>query len=310
MTARRGSTELAGVLPVDKPTGMTSHDVVAAVRRATGEGRVGHAGTLDPLATGLLFVMVGRATRLEPYLAGHDKTYEARILFGKATDTMDAEGMVVEERPVPTRLLDAAFASNLLATFEGEREQVPPRYSAVKIAGEPAYRAARRGEEIELAARRINVHSALLLGIDVAAQAWDVRFTVSKGTYIRALGDEIGRAAGTVAHLGALRRTAIGATDVSRAASLDAAVAAGRDGLLRSLFLDPVALLGLPVVSADLAVVADGRPVPLVATTRSDGDITDGALVSVLAGGCLRGIYRRLGAVLRAETVFEPGLQR
>jgi len=309
MRARRGSTDLAGVLAVDKPTGMTSHDVVLAMRRATGEGRVGHAGTLDPLATGLLFVMVGRATRLEPYLAAHGKTYEARIMLGEATDTMDAEGAVIEERPVPSGLLEAVFAADLLATFAGEREQIPPRYSAVKVAGQPAYRAARRGEEIELAARMITVHSAHLLGIDAVARAWDVRFTVSKGTYIRALADEIGRVAGTVAHLGTLRRTAIGAAAVSSASSFDAVVAAGRDGLIQPLFLDPTALLGLRVVSADASVVADGRPVPVPAVRGLHGEVADGSLVSVLAGGCLRGIYRRFGAVLRAETVFEPGLQ-
>src|SRR5665648_353727 len=142
MSTRRGATDLSGILAVDKPSGITSHDVVAAVRRATGERRVGHAGTLDPVATGLLTILVGPATRLEPYLSGHDKTYVATIAFGTSTDTDDADGAVIQTVPVPGDVIDPDAASRLLASFTGEQLQVPPAYSAIKRGGQVAHRAA------------------------------------------------------------------------------------------------------------------------------------------------------------------------
>src|SRR5512140_2878132 len=133
--AKRGATDLAGILPVDKPAGMTSHDVVAQVRSATGEGRVGHAGTLDPMATGLLVVLVGPFTRLEPYLSQDEKSYLARIGFGTGTDTDDAEGTAVETAPVPECVLDPGFARSTLARVIGPSIQTPPAYSAIKVKG-------------------------------------------------------------------------------------------------------------------------------------------------------------------------------
>ena len=184
--ARRGATGLSGILLVDKPEGMTSHDVVAIVRRATGEGRVGHAGTLDPAATGLLVVLVGPATRLEPYLSSATKSYEATIAFGAATDTDDADGVIVATSPVPENVRDPAYAQALLARFLGESEQVPPTYSAIKTAGKAAHRVARAGGEVVVQPRPIRVDEARLLGVDPATESWRVSFTVSKGTYIRA----------------------------------------------------------------------------------------------------------------------------
>jgi len=305
--ARRGATDLAGVLALDKPSGMTSHDVVAALRRATGERRIGHAGTLDPMATGLLLILVGRATRLEQYLSGHDKTYVARITFGVATDTLDAEGAVVETAPIPPEVDSAEYARSVLAEFLGASAQMPPSYSAIKLGGAPAYRMARRGEVPELTARDIVVHEAALLDMDPTAHAWVARFTVSKGTYVRSLADDIGRAAGTLGHLSALRRTAIGAVGIDWAIGLDEACRRAQDGSLRSLFLDVVELLGLPVVEVPPGAAANGRPVLVEFVDRVSAPLCEGLVVSVTSAGEFLGVYVCTGDVLRAETVFDPG---
>lgn len=308
MRARRGATDLAGVLALDKPSGLTSHDVVTALRRASGERRIGHAGTLDPMATGLLLVLIGRATRLERYLSGHDKTYLARISFGAATDTLDAEGTVVQTAPIPSEVDSADYAREVLAGFLGTGAQVPPSYSAIKVGGAPAYRTARRGEVPELAARDIVVHEAELLGVDSAHYAWDVRFAVSKGTYVRSLADDIGRAAGTFAHLSALRRTAIGGVGIDWATGLDEACGRAQDGSLRSLFLDVVGLLGLPIAEVPSGAAANGRPVPVEIVDRVSAPLSEGLVVSVTSAGEFLGVYVCTGDVLRAETVFDPGL--
>jgi tRNA pseudouridine55 synthase len=304
MKARRGATGLAGILAIDKPAGMTSHDVVNALRSATGEGRIGHAGTLDPMATGLLLVLFGRATRLEHYLVGHDKRYEARIVFGIATDTLDAEGQVTAEAPVPESILDGDRARELLRTLLGPQLQVPPAYSAIKRGGVAAHRIARAGGSPNLEPRAVEVYEAQLRAIDAATPAWDVSLAVSKGTYIRSLAADIGVAAGTVAHLGALRRTHIGSAGVAEALSLDASVTAARAGGLEPLMLDPVSLLGLPVLALAPQLLRDGRSVP------ADEEYPEGQLIAVVSEASLRGIYRRSGPVLIPETVFEPGVAR
>ncbi|HEX9093734.1 MAG TPA: tRNA pseudouridine(55) synthase TruB, partial [Coriobacteriia bacterium] len=262
MTGRRGATGLAGVLPVDKPAGMTSHDVVAAIRRATGEGRVGHAGTLDPLATGLLVVLVGPYTRLEPYLSGATKTYEARIAFGSETDTDDAEGATVSIEPVPDELFDAHRAQSALDAFLGEGMQTPPTYSAIKVDGRVAHRAARSGEALALQPRAVSVEVAELWAMDARARTWDVLFSVSKGTYVRALARDIGRACGTAAHLTALRRTESGFLHIDQAHALERVLDASVSGTLPELFADPAASLGLPVVEGDPVALAAGSPMP------------------------------------------------
>jgi tRNA pseudouridine55 synthase len=292
MSARRGATGLSGVLAVDKPRGMTSHDVVAVVRRATGERRVGHAGTLDPLATGLMTVLVGPATRLEPYLSGHDKTYVATIAFGQATDTDDADGTVTSSMPVPREVTDPDAAARLLATFIGPQEQMPPAYSAIKQGGQIAHRAARAGKPLTLDARSIVVHSAELIAIHPGCPAWDVRFTVTKGTYIRSLARDIGTRAGTRAHITALRRTATGTLSVDCALPLSAFDAPLTALDLATRFIDPVSALGLPALSdVDAVAVAAGRAVPLPqhATLEPSG------LVALCAGDRLLAIYRRDG---------------
>ena len=208
--ARRGATALAGVLLVDKPAGWSSHDVIARLRRLTGEGRIGHAGTLDPAATGLLVVLFGPATRLSESLHAQNKRYEATIRFGAQTSTDDAEGEVVASSAAPTALFDPAYAQAVLDRFCGTQQQQPPQYSALKAGGRKACDEARKGRVLELAAREIEVFKAHLTSCDAETQTWTVDFEVSKGTYIRALARDIGLCAGTHAHLSALRRTRSG----------------------------------------------------------------------------------------------------
>lgn len=302
--ATRGSSGLSGILLVDKPAGMTSHDVVARVRRATGERRVGHAGTLDPDATGLLVVLVGPATRLEPYLSAARKEYEATIRFGTQTDTDDAAGAVIESAPVPDNVFDTVFAEELLATFLGAQDQMPPAYSAIKVGGVTAHRAARAGEALELRPRSIEVYGAVLMEVSAETATWRVAFEVSKGTYIRALARDIGRAAGTVAHLETLRRTSAGTVGVDRALSLDEIAAAGPAGI-EDLFVDPLTVLGdLPVVEGDPAAVGNGRPLPLPDAAGI------GMLFAVVCGNRLQALYRADAHALVPQVVLATGIRR
>lgn len=204
-----------GLLLVDKPAGMTSHDVVSVVRRAVGESRIGHAGTLDPFATGLLVLLLGRGTRLIPYLDAEPKVYDATIRFGADTDTDDATGKVIREAPAPA---DAAVDA-ALATMVGDIAQRPPAFSAKQVDGVRAYAAARRGRPIDLVPVIVRV-----LQWTVRARRsgeMDVTIVCGGGTYVRALARDLGAAAGSAAHLTALRRTRAGRFDVADAASLD-----------------------------------------------------------------------------------------
>ncbi len=213
METRR--TDVSGLALVDKPAGLTSHDVVAVVRRATGARRAGHAGTLDPFATGLLVVLLGRATRLIPYIDGEPKVYEATIRFGEETDTDDSTGVVIRRADAPD---DAVIARSVLQ-LTGEIEQRPPAYSAKSVDGVRAYAAARRGAPLELEPVRVRVHAWDVLSRDGADLR--ARITCGGGTYIRALARDLGRATESAAHLTALRRTRSGAFTVDDADSLD-----------------------------------------------------------------------------------------
>lgn len=198
-------TDPEGLLLVDKPKGVTSHDVVDVVRRVLGTRKVGHAGTLDPMATGLLLVGVGRATRLLRFLGSLPKTYEGEARLGVETTTLDAEGEVVATGDVTVSREDLARAVDALV---GESNQRPPSFSAVKVGGRKLYDAARKGEAIEAPARPIEVFSAELLGFE--PPSFRFRLTCSSGTYVRVLAAEVGTSLGTGAHLTSLRRTAIG----------------------------------------------------------------------------------------------------
>ena len=205
------------MLLVDKPAGWTSHDVVAVARRALATKRIGHAGTLDPFAPGLLMLGIGRATRILEYLVGLAKGYDATALLGMATDTLDPEGEQILE-DVNWRRLGPDLLSRVLAGMTGPLMQEPPRYSAIKVKGVPAHRRVRRGERVELAARKVTVHSAELLDVNLP----EVRFGVecSSGTYVRSFAEEYGLRLGTAAHLTALRRIRVGDFHVDRASSV------------------------------------------------------------------------------------------
>jgi len=209
--------EMEGILLVDKPTDHTSHDVVARLRGKLRMKRVGHAGTLDPMATGLLIILVGKATRVSQYLMSLDKEYEGTIELGKVTDTQDAEGEVLETIPVP-----AFSEADILAavqSFLGDQYQTPPMYSAVKIAGVPLYKSARKGEEVEREPRFIRVMSWEITRF--ALPRLDFRLRCTKGTYVRTLAHDLGRKLGCGAHLAALRRTASDKFHISQALTLD-----------------------------------------------------------------------------------------
>lgn len=211
-----------GLVVVDKPGGITSHDVVARVRRLAGTRKVGHAGTLDPMATGVLVLGVGRATRLLGHLMLTEKRYDATIRLGVATTTDDAEGEVVASTPAGEVAPEAVTAG--LARFVGEIDQVPTAVSAIKVDGKRAYQRVRDGEDVELAARRVTVHELEVTGVRhlPAERVTDVDVTMrcSSGTYVRAVARDLGAALGVGGHLTALRRTAVGPYDLGVARTL------------------------------------------------------------------------------------------
>ena len=212
-----------GVLLIDKPAGPTSHDVVQRIRRASGERSIGHTGTLDPRATGLLVLVVGRATRLASLLAGADKTYEAAIRLGQRTTTDDADGEPVGE---PARALPGAAAvAAALETFRGDIDQVPPQHSAKKVGGRKAYDLARRDRPVDLKPAPVTVRELSLDGVEDGLVR--IRVRASSGFYVRALARDVGAALGCGAHLETLRRTRSGTFDVADALPLEAAEAAG-----------------------------------------------------------------------------------
>ena len=204
-----------GLILLDKPSGPTSHDMVYAVRRGAGEKRVGHAGTLDPLATGLLVMCLGPATRLSEYLSGKDKHYTARVRFGQATNTYDAQGEVIATSEA---LPDQPAVEAALAGFRGAQQQVPPAFSAIKRGGQKAYDLARRGETVVLDARSVIFYALNLLEWEPPEVVLDVH--CSAGTYIRSLAHDLGQHLGCGAHLAALRRTASGTLRVEQAVPL------------------------------------------------------------------------------------------
>lgn len=206
------------VLLVDKPLGMSSFGVVRRVRRIAGVKRVGHAGTLDPLATGLLIILVGRqATRQQDAFMGLPKVYQATIRLGQSTTTYDAEGEITEEHD-PSGITDELLAATIEG-FQGEIRQYPPLYSAIKVGGERLYKKARRGETVELEPRRVHIASIRIL--NRTGNDLEIRVECSKGTYIRSLAHDLGRTLGVGAHLTALRRLAIGQYHVDNAWALE-----------------------------------------------------------------------------------------
>jgi tRNA pseudouridine55 synthase len=232
MPARRDGKGLAGILNVNKPAHVTSHDVVNVVRRLTGERRVGHAGTLDPLATGVLVVCLGWATRLSEYLMDGRKHYRATLRLGVATDTFDADGVSVgEERPVDASSEDVLAA---LTEFKGLIEQAAPAYSALKHEGTPLYKLARRGQVVTPPVRRVEIHDLALLDWSPPRVTLDV--VCSKGTYVRSLANDLGERLGCGAHLAALVRLASGPFRLEDSVSLDGLAEAFSNNRVGELF--------------------------------------------------------------------------
>ncbi|HEY1765160.1 MAG TPA: tRNA pseudouridine(55) synthase TruB [Opitutaceae bacterium] len=209
--------ELEGVLLVDKPKEHTSHDVVARLRGKLRMKKVGHAGTLDPMATGLLIILLGKATRISQYLISLDKDYEGTVELGKTTDSQDAEGRVMETRPVPP--LTEAEVRTAMQGFLGDQYQIPPMFSAIKIDGVALYKKARKGEEVEREPRFIRIKAWDL--VRFASPHIDFKLSCTKGTYVRTLAHDLGNKIGCGAHLSALRRTATDRFSVSQALTIE-----------------------------------------------------------------------------------------
>ncbi len=248
-----------GILNVNKPKGWTSHDVVARIRRLAGQKRVGHAGTLDPMAEGVLPVLLGRATRLADFLQLGRKTYLATVKLGQATDTDDAEGSIIAESAVPE--LSEPQIEAVLKNFRGDILQIPPQYSALKVAGRRAYAVARAGGEVDLAARPVTIDELRLL--DWSPTTLIVEVTCSKGTYIRSLARDIAVALGTLGHLTALTRSQVGTFHLTDAQSPDQLAVSG----IENAILSPTrALPDAQPYSAspdEAAKVANGQPIPV-----------------------------------------------
>lgn len=220
--ARRRPPTRHGLVIVDKPSGMTSHDVINVLRRQLGERRIGHAGTLDPDATGVLLVGVGYVTRLLTFLSGLDKTYTGQIVLGTATSTLDSSGTVTATHDMSGVTVDE-IKRVVTERFTGKIEQIPPMVSALKVDGVRLHELARQGVEVERAARELMIHSFKVLGMPEPGVV-DVEVHCSSGTYIRSLADDLGSTLGGSAHLRNLRRTAVGSFIQSETSSLDAVV--------------------------------------------------------------------------------------
>lgn len=284
-----------GVLILHKPAGMTSHDVVACLRRITGEKSIGHLGTLDPMATGVLPLVLGRFTRLSQFYNDSDKRYRGVIRFGCATDTYDAEGSPVgPEQPVNFSIDELRAAAR---EYVGEIEQLPPPFSAKKIAGVPAYRLARKGQPVELKPRQVEIKEFEIISWDgrqAGFQSW-----VSSGTYLRSLAHDLGQKMKTGAHLAELERTAVREFTLEEAHTLEAVEQAMKAGTLDALFLHPrLVLPEFPAVSAppeSAAKIRHGGAVNLPEFSKA-------TTVRVFAG------QRELLAIARrvAGTLFQP----
>jgi tRNA pseudouridine55 synthase len=290
---------MLGVVNLDKPVGPTSHDMVALMRRLTGMRRIGHAGTLDPLASGVLPILVGAATRFSRDLSAGDKRYDAVVRLGWRSQTDDAQGPIEAGGPLPSE--DAISAA--LPTFVGTIEQRPPAFSALKVGGHAAHRLARRGESVELAARSVTVLGIDLLGVERGADDVDVHIDIrcGPGTYVRSIARDLGEILGSGGYLAALRRTAVGRLRADDAVTPDRLESLAVEGRLDTVVIGVGELLALPDVrldSTDADRFRHGSPVAL----------TTGFEVgrhAVHHEGTLLGIGRVDDGLLKPETVIE-----
>ncbi|MDQ1173294.1 tRNA pseudouridine55 synthase [Microbacterium testaceum] len=283
-----------GILLVDKPGGITSHDVVSRARRALGTRKIGHAGTLDPMATGLLVLGVEGATRLLTYIVGADKTYEATILLGVATDSDDADGVETARADAAdvAAVTDEAIAAGI-AALTGAIEQVPSTVSAIKVAGRRAYDLARAGEEVELKARSVTVSRFEVRETrrGEGTIELDVVVDCTSGTYIRALARDLGRAVRVGGHLTALRRTRIGAFDVAAAASVD--------DIAEDALVAPATAAA--VVMSVLAVGADeARDLRHGKRIDGGGRLTGAVAAAIDPDGLLIGVVEKRGTQVKS----------
>ncbi len=284
-----------GFLIVDKPHGMTSHDMVNRIRRITGERSVGHLGTLDPMATGVLPLLLGKWTRLAQFFGKLEKSYSGSIRFGFATDTYDAEGDPVTEPQ--SVALDGPRLAEIAAAMQGWMEQVPPAFSAKKVSGKSAYTLARAGKPVELKAVPIFVERFVIT--KAAGDLAEFEVTISAGGYIRSLAHDLGKQVGCGAHLASLRRTAAGPFTLAQATTLEQLLDAAATSRLEALFPHPRILLPeLPATTVDALVagrIRNGSSVNLP-------DYTESELVKIFEGrDQLVGIARRV-----AGTLFQP----
>ncbi|AEE45670.1 tRNA pseudouridine(55) synthase TruB [Cellulomonas fimi] len=303
----RRPTAADGLLVVDKPQGWTSHDVVARTRRLAATRKVGHAGTLDPMATGVLVLGIGRATRLLTYVVGADKEYTATVRLGVATTTDDAEGEVVAVRDA-SGVSDAGLAA-AVAALTGPILQVPSSVSAIKVAGERAYARVRAGEQVELAARpvtvsRFDVHGRRRAVVDgTAVLDVDVTVVCSSGTYVRALARDVGAALGVGGHLTALRRTRVGGFGLDVARTLEQLAAEPEDAPLPVLPLSDAARATFPVrdlAEPEVRALSYGQALAPV-----DGGPA-GTVAAIAPDGTLVALVEDRGGRVRPVLVFAP----
>jgi tRNA pseudouridine55 synthase len=289
-----------GLLVVNKPGGMTSHDVVAKLRRIAGEKSIGHLGTLDPMATGVLPLLLGKYTRLAQYFSSAEKTYTGAIRLGFSTDTYDAEGVAAgpDRWPAVCAAVTLEQVRMAAARFHGETEQMPPPYSAKKIAGTPAYKLAREGKPVELKTAKVRIDCFEIAGLEGAEAAFEI--TISAGGYVRSVAYELGQDLGCGAHLSRLRRTQAGVFTIDEAHTLlELEALAGNAEALEALFIHPRTLLPeMPSVTGDalaLGRLRNGAQANLPEFSRAP-------LVKVFAGQReLVGIAKRV-----AGTLFQP----
>jgi tRNA pseudouridine55 synthase len=285
-----------GLLVIDKPAGMTSHDVVGILRRITGERSIGHLGTLDPMATGVLPLLLGKFTRLAQYFSSSEKSYTGIIRFGFATDTYDAEGEPAGPDLQPALTLDQVRAA--ASRFHGEMEQMPPPFSAKKIAGTPAYKLAREGKPVELKATTVCINSFEINAIEGAVASFTM--TISAGGYVRSVAHQLGQDLGCGAHLSSLRRTQSGVFTLSDAHTLDELKPlTGNIEALEALCVPPRSLLPeMPSVTGDALALGRLRN----GAQANLPDFSSAPLVKVFAGqNELVGIAKRV-----AGTLFQP----
>ena len=209
-----------GIIVVNKQKGCTSHDVVNKVKKIVNK-KVGHTGTLDPLATGVLPLLIGKGTLCSKYLINHDKVYEVSLKLGISTDTMDAEGKIVEEKEVNSNILAKENVEKVLSSFIGKQEQTPPIYSAIKVAGKKLYEYARKGQKVEIPKREIEIYNIKLVGINKVSNEIEFKVSCSKGTYIRSLCTDIAKALGTIGYMSGLERLQVGKFKIENSIKID-----------------------------------------------------------------------------------------